>query len=146
MEQVKSSGESSCNIMSLELIKKYQAQFEEFVKIDDFTLESVTKRVPAEKHFWVCRLIDAKIEKDKLYKIKASTKHTLQKKLMEESPVALNKQVMDDLDKTPSLENINQKIKEIEYMVEYLDRVVSLITFISQDIKNIIELKKLQEL
>ena len=53
---------------------------------------------------------------------------------------------MDDLDKTPSLENINQKIKEIEYMVEYLDRVVSLITFISQDIKNIIELKKLQEL
>ena len=82
MEQVKSSGESSCNIMSLELIKKYQAQFEEFVKIDDFTLESVTKRVPAEKHFWVCRLIDAKIEKDKLYKIKASTKHTLQKKLM----------------------------------------------------------------
>ena len=146
MEQVKSSGESSCNIMSLELIKKYQAQFEEFVRIDDFTLEEVTRRVPAEKHFWVCRLIDAKIEKDKLYKIKASTKHTLQKKLMEESPVSLNKQVLDDLDKTPSLENINQKIKEIEYMVEYLDRVVSLITFISQDIKNIIELKKLQEL
>ena len=109
-------------------------------------MSSVTKRVPAEKHFWVCRLIDAKIEKDKLYKLKASTKHTLQKKLEEEAPVKLNKQVLDDLDKTPSLENINQKIKEIEYLVEYLDRVVSLITFISQDIKNIIELKKLQEL
>jgi hypothetical protein len=64
---------------------------------------------------------------------------------MEESPVALNKQVMDDLDKTPSLENINQKIKEQEYLVEYLDRVVSLITFISQDIKNIISIKTLQE-
>jgi hypothetical protein len=131
--------------MSLELIKRYQTQFEEFTKINDFNLEEITKRVPAEKHFWVCRLIDAKIEKDKLYKLKASTKHTLQKKLMEESPVALNKQVMDDLDKTPSLENINQKIKEIEYMVEYLDRVVGLITFISQDIKNILVLKQLQE-
>jgi hypothetical protein len=52
---------------------------------------------------------------------------------------------MDDLDKTPSLENINQKIKEQEYLVEYLDRVVSLITFISQDIKNIISIKTLQE-
>jgi hypothetical protein len=145
MPQAKSSGELSCKIMSLELIKKYQAQFEEFVHIDDFSLESVIKRVPAEKHFWVCRLIDAKIEKDKLYKLKAATKHTLQKKLMEESPVALNKQVMDDLDKTPSLENINQKIKEIEYMVEYLDRVVSVITFISQDIKNILLLKQMQE-
>ena len=131
--------------MSLELIKRYQAQFEEFMKIDDFTLEDRCKRVPAEKHFWVCRLIDAKIEKDKLYKLKASTKHTLQKKLMEESPVALNKQVLDDLDKTPSLENINQKIKEQEYLVEYLTKIVDLITYISQDIKNIIELKKLQE-
>lgn len=132
--------------MSYELIKKYQAQYEEFVKIDDFNLESITKRVPAEKHFWVCRLIDAKIDKDKLYKLKASTKHTLQKKLMEESPVALNKQYLDDLDKTPSLEAINQKIKELEYLIEYLEKLVSQITFIGNDIKNILELRKLQEM
>lgn len=132
-------------IMSYETIKKYQQQYEEFCKIDDFTLEDRTKRVPAEKHFWVCRLIDAKIEKDKLYKSKASTKHTLQKKLMEESPVVLNKQVLDDLDKTPTLENINQKIKEQEYLIEYLTKIVDLITYISQDIKNILELKKLEE-
>jgi DNA-dependent RNA polymerase auxiliary subunit epsilon len=132
--------------MSYELIKKYQAQYEEFVKIDDFNLEFITKRVPSEKHFWVCRLIDAKIEKDKLYKLKASTKHILQKRIMEESPVALNKQVLDDLDKTPSLENINQKIKEQEYLIEYLEKLVSQITFIGNDIKNILELRKLQEM
>lgn len=131
--------------MSIELIKKYQTQFEEFVNITDFNLEEITKRVPAEKHFWVCRLIDAKIEKDKLYKLKASTKHILQKKLEEEAPVKLNKQVLDDLDKTPSLENINQKIKEQEYLVEYLTKIVDLITYISQDIKNIIAIKTLQE-
>jgi hypothetical protein len=131
--------------MSYELIKKYQQQYEEFTKIDDFNLEDVTRRVPAEKHFWVCRLIDAKIDKDKLYKLKASTKHTLQKKIMEESPVALNKQVFDDLDKTPSLEAINQKIKEQEYLIEYLEKLVSQITFIGNDIKNIIEIKKIQE-
>lgn len=132
--------------MSLELIKKYQAQYEEFTKINDFNLEEITRRVPAEKHFWVCRLIDAKIEKDKLYKQKAATKHTLQKKLEEEAPVKLNKQVLDDLDKTPSLENINQKIKEQEYLVEYLEKLVSQITFIGNDIKNIISIKSLQEM
>ena len=132
--------------MSDELIKKYQTQYEEFAKITDFNLEDVTRRVPSEKHFWVCRLIDAKIEKDKLYKLKASTKHILQKRIMEESPVALNKQVLDDLDKTPSLENINQKIKEQEYLIEYLEKLVSQITFIGNDIKNILELRKLQEM
>jgi hypothetical protein len=132
--------------MSYELIKKYQTQYEEFAKITDFNLEDVTRRVPSEKHFWVCRLIDAKIEKDKLYKLKASTKHILQKRIMEESPVALNKQVLDDLDKTPSLEAINQKIKEQEYLIEYLEKLVSQITFIGNDIKNILELRKLQEM
>jgi hypothetical protein len=130
--------------MSYELIKKYQTQYEEFAKITDFNLEDVTRRVPSEKHFWVCRLIDAKIEKDKLYKLKASTKHILQKRIMEESPVALNKQVLDDLDKTPSLEAINQKIKEQEYLIEYLTKIVDIITYISQDIKNIILIKQLE--
>ena len=65
---------------------------------------------------------------------------------MEESPVALNKQVLEDLDKTPSLENINQKIKEQEYLIEYLEKLVSQITFIGNDIKNILELRKLQEM
>lgn len=130
--------------MSYELIKKYQAQYEEFCKINDFNLEEITKRVPAEKHFWVCRLIDAKIEKDRLYKSKASTKSALQKKIMAESPVALNNRVFDDLD-SPSLEAINQKIKEQEFLVEYLEKLLNQVTFIGNDIKNIISIKTLQE-
>lgn len=132
--------------MSYEKIKTYQKQYEEFCNFDDFNLEDRIKRVPAEKHFWVCRLIDAKIEKDKLYKQKASTKNTLQRRIQEDSPVVLNKQVLDDLDKTPSLEAINQKIKEQEYLIEYLEKLVNQITFIGNDMKNIIELRKLQEL
>lgn len=131
--------------MSLELIKKYQSQYQEFCEITDFNLEERCKHIPSEKHFWVCRLIDAKIEKDKLYKVKTATKNTLQKKVMQESPVTLNKQFMDDLDKTPSLEHINQKIKEQEYLIEYLEKLVSQITFIGNDIKNIIQIKTLQE-
>ena len=130
--------------MSYELIKKYQEQYEEFTKINDFNLEEVTKRVPAEKHFWVCRLIDAKIERDRLHKTKASTKNALQKKIMAESPVALNNRELNDLE-SPSLEAINQKIKEQEFLVEYLEKLVSQITFIGNDIKNIIAIKTLQE-
>jgi hypothetical protein len=130
----------------MEILKKYQEQYEEFCKIDDFSLESVTKRVPSEKHFWVCRLIDAKIEKDRLYKRKGALKHQIQKAIMEDSPVVLNKQIMDDVEQSPTLANIDQKIKEQEFLIEYLEKLVSQITFIGNDIKNIIELKKIQEL
>ncbi len=129
----------------MEILKKYQEQYEEFCKIDDFTLEDRAKRVPAEKHFWVCRLLDAKIERDRLYKRKAALKIQMQKAILEDSPVLLNKQVMDDVAKSPSVTNLDQKIKEYDFLIEYLEKLVSNITFISQDIKNIIELKKLQE-
>jgi hypothetical protein len=130
----------------MEIIKRYQEQYEEFVRLDDFNLEQRAMRVPAEKHFWVARLIDAKIERERLYKQKAATKHTLQKKVMEEALVAINKQILDEVDKSPSLDAINQKIKEQEFLIEYLERLVSQVTYIAQDIKNIIEIKKLEEL
>jgi hypothetical protein len=128
----------------MEILKKYQEQYTEFVKIDAFNLEDRARRVPAEKHFWVCRLIDAKIERERLFKKKATTRHAAQKKLLEDAPVSLNKVTMDDVDKSPSMEAINEKIKEYDYIVEYLDRVVGQITYIAQDIKNIVDLQKLE--
>ena len=131
--------------MSVELIKRYQSQYFEFADLNDFNLEERAKRVPAEKHFWVCRLIDAKIEKDRLIKQKDVTKLQLMDKVVSESPVKLNKQIMGDLDKAPSLEALNQKIREHDFLIEYLERLVNQITYIAQDIKNITEIKKLQE-
>jgi hypothetical protein len=132
--------------MSYELIKKYQSQYEEFCKIDDFNLESITKRVPAEKHFWVCRLIDAKIEKDRLIRLKNKKREDVQQKLLNESPVKLNKQFLDKIDESDVLVDLTQKIKDQDFVIEYLDLLVRQVTFIAQDIKNIVEIKRLQEM
>jgi hypothetical protein len=129
----------------MEIIKRYQEQYSEFADLNDFNLEERAKRVPAEKHFWVCRLIDAKIEKDRLIKQKDATKSQLVDKVVSESPVKLNKQIVGDIDDAPSLKALNQKIREHDFLIEYLTKVVDLITYISQDIKNITEIKKLQE-
>jgi len=129
----------------MEIIKRYQEQYSEFCQIDDFNLESRAKRVPAEKHFWVCRLIDAKIEKDRLIKQKDATKSQLVDKVVSESPVKLNKQIVGDIDDAPSLKALNQKIREHDFLIEYLEKLVNQITYIAQDIKNITEIKKLEE-
>jgi len=130
--------------MSIEVIKKYQDQYSEFCKLDDFNLEDKARRVPAEKHFWVCRLIDAKIERDRLFKLKATTKQNMEQKLLKDAPVKLNKQYLDEVEKSPSVEAINEKIRDLDFTVEYLDRVVQQITFIAQDIKNIISIKQME--
>jgi hypothetical protein len=130
----------------MEQLKKYQQQYQEFCSIDDFNLEDRAKRVPAEKHFWVCRLIDAKIEMDNLNKMKMTHRTTLKQKIITDSPITLNEQVLNtQVDKSPSMDNINQKIKEQAFIIEYLEKMVNQITFIGNDIKNIIAVKTLQE-
>jgi hypothetical protein len=130
----------------MEQLKKYQQQYQEFCGIDDFNLEDRAKRVPAEKHFWVCRLIDAKIEMDNLNKMKTTHRNVLKQKILTESPIALNEQVLStQVDKSPSMDTINQKIKEQAFIIEYLEKLVNQITFIGNDIKNIIAVKTLQE-
>ena len=56
------------------------------------------------------------------------------------------KKTLDNIDNTPELEDINDKLKDSEYLIEYLDHVVKIFSFLDNSIKNIIECEKLQQL
>ena len=131
----------------MELIRKYQEQYSEFCKIDDFNLEERAKRVPAEKHFWVARLIEAKIEKGSLVKQRSrAIRHQTERISESNSLVKLNaKELEKQLKESPTIESIDEKIKEQDFLIEYLDLLVRQVTFIAQDIKNIVEIRKLEE-
>jgi len=130
----------------MELLKRYQEQYEEFVKIDDFNLESRAKRVPAEKHFWAARLIEAKIEKHKLLKRKKLTRESTIKDLLKESKVALvlDKKTIEDIDNSDKMESIMESIQDQEMLIEFLELLMKNVSFIAQDIKNIILIKQLE--
>jgi hypothetical protein len=70
----------------------------------------------------------------------------VQQKLLQESPVKLNKQYLDKIDESDALVDLTQRIKDQEFVIEYLDLLVRQVTFIAQDIKNIVEIKRLQEM
>ena len=128
----------------MDLIKRYDEQYREFTNIDEMNLESRCKRVPAEKHFWANKLIEAKREKFALLKQKKKLKDKVIKGIMSDSPVVLDKKTLDNIDNTPELEDINEKIQEQEFLVDYLELLMKNVSFIAQDIKNIIELKKIE--
>jgi hypothetical protein len=128
----------------MELIDRYRAQYSEFTNIDEMNLEQRAKRVPAEKHFWADKLIESKREKYALLKQKKKLKDKVIKGIMNDSPVALDKKTLDKIDDTPELEEINEKIQEQEFLIEFLELLMKNVSFIAQDIKNIIELKKIE--
>lgn len=129
----------------LEKFEEYKHQYEEFCKIDDFNLEDRAKRIPAEKHFWVARLHEAKIQKHKLETKKKKDRKSIEEKIKEDSPVHLNQRDLNDA-VFKALGNIDNQLKELDLLIGYLEGIVKQITFIAQDIKNIVEIKKLEQL
>lgn len=117
----------------------------EFCDINDLNLADRLRKVPEEKHFWNTQLVDAEITKFKLEKRKKQLDKTLSQKVTEDSPVELNKKALGALVKG-GLEEIDDKIQEQTFLIKWLELNTKTVSFMAQDFKNIIELKKIEEI
>jgi hypothetical protein len=131
----------------VDLIKKYKDEIGQDLVINDFNIKEVQLRLPSRKHFWAARLIDAKIELYSLQKSKKTLKKQLVKRIQETSPVKLTPQAAEIAAESSSeISSLNDQIKEYEFVIEYLDKATSVLNQVGWDIKNIIEIQKLEQL
>jgi hypothetical protein len=124
--------------------EEYSKLYKEFVNIDDFNMEERVKRIPAEKHFWVARLIEAKQERLALSRKRYILKKKNIDKAKAEGIVTLSSKTLNELEKTKDIEDIDEKIEDLNLLIEYLELTVKNISFIAKDIENIIDLRRLQ--
>lgn len=131
----------------MDLIKKYKDEIGQDLIINDFNIKEVQLRLPSRKHFWAARLIDAKIELYSLQKAKKNLKKQLVKRIQETSPVKLTPQSAEfAVESSNEISSMNDQIKEYEFVIEYLDKATSVLNQVGWDIKNIIEIQKLEQL
>ena len=132
---------------NVDLIERYKEEIGKDLIINDFNIKDVQLKLPSRKHFWAARLIDAKIAHYKLIKHKKSIKESLVKRVINESPVRITQQTAEIAAETSDeLQNINIKIKDYEFVIEYLEKVEKIMGGMGFDIKNIIEIQKLEQL
>jgi hypothetical protein len=131
----------------VDLIKKYKEEIGNDLVINDFNIKEVQLRLPARKHFWAARLIDAKIELHSLQKQKKALKKQIVKRLQQEAPIKLTQQSAEiAAESSNEISSLNDQIKEYEFVIEYLDKATSVLNQVGWDIKNIIEIQKLEQL
>lgn len=129
------------------MIKKYKEEIGNDLVINDFNIKEVQLRLPARKHFWAARLIDAKIELHSLQKQKKTLKKEIVKRLQQEAPIKLTQQSAEiAAESSNEVSSLNDKIKEYEFVIEYLDKATAVLNQVGWDIKNIIEIQKLEQL
>lgn len=131
----------------MELLKRYKEEIGSDLLITDFNIKDIQLKLPSRKHFWAARLIDAKIELQSLFKRKKNLKKVLVQKIFEEAPVKITQQTAESAaESTEELISINESIKEYELLIEYLEKVEKIMAGMGFDIKNIIEIQKLEQL
>lgn len=131
----------------MDLIKRYKEEIGNDLVINDFNIKEVQLRLPSRKHFWAARLIDAKIELHSLQKQKKTLKKQIVKRLQQESPIKLTQQSAEiAAESSNEISSLNDQIKDYEFVIEYLDKATAVLNQVGWDIKNIIEIQKLEQL
>jgi hypothetical protein len=131
----------------MDLLKRYMDEIGQDLVVDDFNLKEVQMRLPARKHFWVARLMDAKVEKNKLLAKKKQLKKELTKKVIADSPVKISLSTAEQhAERHESVIKITNDINEYTVIVEYLEKVEKVLSSMSFDISNIVKINQMEML
>ena len=131
----------------MELLKRYIDEIGKDLVLDDFNLKEAQLRLPARKHYWVARLIEAKIERNRLISKKKTLKKDVVKQVIQESPIKINvAAAVVAAENHESLKGLNKDIEEQDIIIEYLEKVEKIMNSMGYEIKNIVDIQKMEQL
>ena len=131
----------------MELLRKYIDEIGQDLILDDFNLKEAQMRLPARKHFWVARLMEAKIKRNSLIRDKKKIKKELVKKVITDSPVRISQSAAESAaEKHESIDSLNKGVAEQDTIIEYLEKVEKILGNMHWEIKNIIDINKMEQL
>ena len=114
--------------------------------LNDLNLKQQQQRLPARKHFWVGRLVEAKIKRNDLIAEKRKLKKDLVKKVIEHSPVRINQTSAESAaERYESVVELNNSIREQDTIIEYLEKVEKILSNMHWEIKNVIDMNKMEQ-
>lgn len=131
----------------MEMLERYISEIEEDLKIDQFNIKEASLKSPGRKHFWVSRLINHKRNLQSLENKKLDLKKQIMDQIHDQSPVKLSTYTVDKTsDDSGMIREIQVKINEEKLIIEFLEKTEKIFSSLTYDIKNIIEIMKLEQL
>ena len=125
-------------------------QYIEDIRADlNFDIINVTeaaRKLPARRHYWSARLVEHKIRVHTLKRNKSEIIKAVSARVAASSPVGMDgKNITRAAESSDEIQHINSEIAECEIIIEFLESVAKNFFTATYDIKNIIELMKLEQ-
>jgi hypothetical protein len=127
------------------VLDEYIKELENDLKIDELYLKDYSLKLPGIKHKWAGRCVRHKLELLSLKNEKEKLKKDVKNKLLKESPVKPTLPVLDKLvENTDEIKDFDKKISELGLVVELLEKAEKTLSSASYDLKNLIDIIKLE--
>ena len=131
----------------MKIIDHYKKEIEGELHVDEFNIKDVSMKTPGRKHYWVCKLIQHKKNLLNLNAERYNLKKEIVKLIQQESPVKVTAPVAEKTAyQHEKMIELQQRIDEQELIIEFLEKTEKTFTSLSFDIKNIIEIMKMEQL
>ena len=127
------------------MLEDYISELTQDVQIDEFSMKDVQMKLPAIKHKWTGRLIRAKIDIQDSYNKKYFLVNDLADRLVTESPITISTVLAKKkVEEHQQVRDLNHHIKEMKLIVEFLEKTERTLSSITFDIRNLVEIIKLE--
>ena len=130
---------------ALQILQQYQDELKNDCAIDQLNMKDRSLEVITIKHKWAGIQLRHKIELSRLEKGRNKAVDIIAEKLVPKlelnvSKVAIRKQA----EKDSSIVSIDDKIDDLKIILEYLEKVEKIVHSMTWDIKNIVDMVKLE--
>jgi hypothetical protein len=131
----------------MQMLEEYIIEMDEDVKFDDFSLKDTQMKLPAIKHKWVGRLIRHKNDLNRAKAERFTLVKALAEKLKKTSPYKLSDAAAEKACyKHEDVVKLSSSIQEYDLIIEFLEKTERVLNSMTYDIKNIVEIMKLETL
>jgi hypothetical protein len=127
------------------MLEEIIKELEEDLKINELNLKDYQLRLPAIKHKWAGRLIRMRMNVNVLKRQREIAKNDIMSEINNTSPVKLTQPVISSTaDRHSKIQDLNTKIQETDLIIELLEKSEKTLSSTTFDIKNLIEIMKLE--
>jgi len=131
----------------MELLDKYKKELDEDIKINVVNIRDLQMSLPGIKHKWATRLINHKIEINKINSLVIKAKNVIIENQTKNPNVTLSKPSLEQYaEKHETIIRLKTKIEDEKFIVMYLEKVERILNSVTYDIKNLVDILKLEQL
>jgi len=128
-----------------EIIEQYTIESSIDTNIDRLNVTDVQEKLVNNKHKWSARLINHKIKLNKYKNLRLSILEEKIDEYQNTQPVMVNRSIAEKaVSKKKDIRIIDNKIENEILIIQHVENIYKNISFATNDIKNLVELMKLE--